>query len=414
MIAKKVDKQFKQSTVIRHYMVGFALYDLQEKKMLYQRNADQYFTPASNTKLYTFYAALKMLPENMPALKYVERNDSLIFWGTGDPSFLHSTIKSKKAYNFLGESKKKLFFAGGRYSGNALGNGWSWDDYNDYYQPEITEFPIADNMVTAKFAGVGKITIEPKMFRPLFELDSNKTTGDFYVIRNLTNNHFTYNNVNPQPNYKQQIPYKTSLETTVAVLADTLHQPVKLISLKMPKDVKIFYGEKRDTVLKHMLLPSDNFIAEQLLLVCGNQINDTLNTEVAIKYMLKNYMSFLPDPPRWVDGSGLSRKNLFTPRDMISILDSIYHEVKNKEKLFSFLPAGGKSGTLKNAYPKTDNPFVFGKTGTLSGVHNQSGYVLTKKGKIYIYSFMNNNFVQPTATIKTEMVRIVTYIHDNF
>ena len=80
MIAKKVDKQFKQSTVIKHYMVGFALYDLQEKKMLYQRNADQYFTPASNTKLYTFYAALKMLPENMPALKYVERNDSLIFW----------------------------------------------------------------------------------------------------------------------------------------------------------------------------------------------------------------------------------------------------------------------------------------------------------------------------------------------
>ena len=78
------------------------------------------------------------------------------------------------------------------------------------------------------------------------------------------------------------------------------------------------------------------------------------------------------------------------------------------------LPAGGKSGTLKNAYPKTNEPFVFGKTGSLTGVHNQSGFVVTKKGKVYTYSFMNNNFVNPTAAVRNEMVRIITYIHDNF
>ncbi|WP_431295494.1 D-alanyl-D-alanine carboxypeptidase [Pedobacter sp. P26] len=78
------------------------------------------------------------------------------------------------------------------------------------------------------------------------------------------------------------------------------------------------------------------------------------------------------------------------------------------------MPAGGKSGTLKSAYPKTDKPYVYGKTGSLGGVHNQSGYVLTKKGKTYIYSFMNNNFVKPTAEVRAEMVRIVTYIHNNF
>jgi len=92
----------------------------------------------------------------------------------------------------------------------------------------------------------------------------------------------------------------------------------------------------------------------------------------------------------------------------------IYSEVNNQERLFSMLPAGGKSGTLRNAYAKTDKPFVFGKTGTLGGVHNQSGYVITKKGKLLLYSFMNNNYVQPTADIRKEMVRVVTYIHDNF
>ncbi|WAC41814.1 D-alanyl-D-alanine carboxypeptidase [Pedobacter sp. SL55] len=69
---------------------------------------------------------------------------------------------------------------------------------------------------------------------------------------------------------------------------------------------------------------------------------------------------------------------------------------------------------MRNAYPKTDTPFVYGKTGTLSGVHNQSGYVLTKKGKLLLYSFMNNNYVQSTAEVRKEMVRVVTYLHDNF
>lgn len=78
------------------------------------------------------------------------------------------------------------------------------------------------------------------------------------------------------------------------------------------------------------------------------------------------------------------------------------------------MPAGGKSGTLRNAYPKTDSPFVFAKTGTLGGVHNQSGYVVTKKGKLLLYSFMNNNFVQSTAEVRKEMVRIMSYIHENF
>ena len=101
VIAKKVAKEFKNSAVIKQYQVGFALYNMEEKKMIFQKDADKYFTPASNTKLYTFYASLKMLPELMPALKYVERNDSLIFWGTGDPSFLQFAVKDKSAYNFL-------------------------------------------------------------------------------------------------------------------------------------------------------------------------------------------------------------------------------------------------------------------------------------------------------------------------
>jgi D-alanyl-D-alanine carboxypeptidase/D-alanyl-D-alanine-endopeptidase (penicillin-binding protein 4) len=414
IIAKKVAKEFKNSVLIKQYQVGFALYNMEDKKMIFQKDADKYFTPASNTKLYTFYASLKMLPELMPALKYVERNDSLIFWGTGDPSFLQFAIKDQSAYHFLQATNKKLFFAPGRYSGSFFGDGWSWDDYDYYYQPEITELPIMDNMVTSTYAGANKINIKPGVFAPCFEIDSTKTTGNFQVTRDFLTNHFRYPAVAVKPGYNQQNPYKTSIQTTVEVLSDTLHKPVGLVKMKIPADAKTLPGAKRDSVLKHMMLPSDNFIAEHLLLVCSNQIGDTLSTTKAIQYITKNYLSFLPDKVKWADGSGLSRQNLFTPRDNIYLLDSIYKLVNNREKLFDMLPAGGKTGTLKNAYPKTDQPFVYGKTGSLGGVHNQSGYVLTKKGKTYIYAFMNNNFINETAAVRAEMVRIMTYIHDHF
>jgi len=151
-----------------------------------------------------------------------------------------------------------------------------------------------------------------------------------------------------------------------------------------------------------------------LLLVYSNQIGEHLSAEAAIQHIEKTYLKELQDKPVWIDGSGLSRYNLFTPRDIIKLLELIYKEVNDQKRLFAMLPAGGKSGTLKNAYPKTNDPFVFGKTGTLSNVHCQSGYVVTKKNKIYLFSFMNNNFVSSTTGVRNEMGKIITYVHENF
>ena len=90
---RKIRKLFKHSAIVNDHFTGFALYDIDSKKMIYELNSDKYFTPASNTKLFTFYTCLKMLGDSIPALKYVNRNDSLIFWGTGDPAFLHTGLK---------------------------------------------------------------------------------------------------------------------------------------------------------------------------------------------------------------------------------------------------------------------------------------------------------------------------------
>lgn len=413
IIANKVKKEFKNSPIIKQYQVGFALYDMDKKEMIFQKDADKYYTPASNTKLYTFYAGLKMMPDSIPSLRYVENADSVVFWGTGDPSFLHTALKGTKAFNFLKATHKKLYFAPGRYTGNFYGNGWQWDDYNDYYQVEINELPVMDNVVLVSSSTAGSMNILPQSFAACFIKDT-LNTKPFRVVRDFISNKFTYPKSIIPAKYEQQVPYKVSALTTVNLLSDTLHKYIEITDMKMPESAKTIYNVKSDSVFKQMLLPSDNFVAEQLLLVYANKLGVELSTNKVIDYVNKTYLSTLPDAPRWVDGSGLSRGNLFTPRDMIKLLELIYGEVNDQKKLFDMLPAGGKTGTLRNAYPKTDAPFVFGKTGTLSNNHNQSGYVVTKKGRVLIFSFMNNNFVLPAAEVRKEMVRVMTYIHDNF
>lgn len=413
-LSKKVGKFFKNSKILNDHAVGFALSDPGDGKMICEKNADKYFIPASNTKLFTFYAGLKMLGDSVPALRYVVRGDSLIFWGTGDPAFLQRRIKGVNALNFLRSTDKKLFFAPGRYTGRFYGEGWAWDDYNDYYQAEITELPLMDNLVEVTNEK-NAIRISPAHFNDCLYKDSLTLEKNFSVTRDFNTNLFRYPGKTALPaNYEQLIPYQTNTQITLNLLADTLKRPVGLVNMTMPASAKTIYSVPSEQVFREMLLPSDNFIAEQLLLVYSNQFQQELNGKAAISYILEKYLSALPDKPRWVDGSGLSRMNLFSPKDMIMVLQLIDKELHDRQKLFSMLPSGGKAGTLKNAYPKTDTPFVYGKTGTFSNNYSQSGYLLTKKGRILTFSLMNNNFVTPLADVRKEMAKMMTYIHDRF
>src|ERR1700722_10026746 len=180
---RKIRKQFKHSVILNDHFTGFALYDMDNQKMIGAQNADKFFTPASNTKLFTFYTCLNMLGDSIPAIKYITRNDSLIFWGTGDPAFLQSGLKSTKGFNFLKNSGKKLFFSGGNYTGEFYGDGWAWDDYNDYYQAEINELPIEDNVATFYAGKNDSLQVRPAYLKRFLKCDSNFRPSRFKVQR---------------------------------------------------------------------------------------------------------------------------------------------------------------------------------------------------------------------------------------
>ena len=129
----------------------------------------------------------------------------------------------------------------------------------------------------------------------------------------------------------------------------------------MPDNAKTIYDANADTVYKHMLQPSDNFIAEQLLLVCSSAKFNMLNADSVIAYSKAHYLNDLPDAPQWVDGSGLSRFNLFTPRSIVALLCKISDEMKNDSLLHSLMPTAGLREPSEAPIKQITGSLLFGQ-----------------------------------------------------
>ena len=121
--------------------------------------------------------------------------------------------------------------------------------------------------------------------------------------------------------------------------------------------------------------------------------------------MQTKWSRWTPDPFIWVDGSGVSRYNMFTPRSLVAVLKEIYR-TSSWDQIKTLFPSGGVSGTLKSYNVKQ----VYGKTGTLRHNHNLSGYLITKRGKILVFSLMVNHFTSPTSDIRAAIGELLNWL----
>jgi D-alanyl-D-alanine carboxypeptidase/D-alanyl-D-alanine-endopeptidase (penicillin-binding protein 4) len=153
-----------------------------------------------------------------------------------------------------------------------------------------------------------------------------------------------------------------------------------------------------------MMHRSDNFFAEQSLLMVSNEVLSVMNDAKIIDTLLKTDLKDLPQKPRWVDGSGLSRYNLFTPQDFVFILNKMRTEF-GMNRIKEIFPTGNE-GTLTNYY-KAENGHLFAKTGTLSGVVAISGFLYTKKNKLLIFSVLVNNHQASATAVRRAVEKFV-------
>ncbi|MBO0322333.1 D-alanyl-D-alanine carboxypeptidase [Muricauda sp. CAU 1633] len=399
-VRKTLNHQLQNNTFENSFH-GLVVMDAKTQKTIYAYNADRYFTPASNTKIATFYASIKLLPKNIPTLKYGVYNDTLYIEGVGDPSWLHPRLADSTAIQWL-KKQGTLVVHLQNSQESRYGPGWAWEDYDAYFSPEKSTLPLYGNVVTLSHAN--GIHVSPPYFMDKVE------TRDTTLRRDELQNHFYISSTEQDT---LQVPFMTSDSLTKDLIESELQKKVVLTDHFPPVEKQVLYGMETDSIYKDMLFESDNFLAEQLLMVASSTLSDTLGTKKVIAHMLENHLSDLEQPPRWVDGSGLSRYNLFTPKSFIQILQKLYNEVP-EERLFVLFPMWDASGTIKTWGDPLTEPFIFAKSGSLGNNYNLSGYLKTKSGKWLIFSFMNNHFKVNTSQIRNTIYSTLKELHDHY
>ncbi len=396
-----IEKDLNKQNGTNNYFRGLVVYNTKKGKEIINYNGDKYFTPASNTKLFTFYTAYKTFKDSVIGLQYFKNSDSLIIKGTADPSLLYG-FDENKIVDFLKNTDQNIYLVDENIEEPVYGLGWAWDDYTYYYMPEKSQFPIYGNIIELT-KNSDSIRVLPDFFSKYVEINNEKN-----IRRDYDSNQFY---VRSTDSFEERlIPFQTSNQ----LLADLLGNEIgkKIVVIKPKKDIflKPFYSVHYDSLYKQMLVISDNFIAEQLMLQVGNEVDSAFSVKKAIEYSLENYLKDIPQKPRWVDGSGLSRYNLFTPESLVYLLKKMYREIPHK-KLLSYFPVGGESGTLEKYYGN-DKPFIYAKSGTLSNNYNLSGYLITKKGTVLIFSYMNNHYQGNSSERKKEMEEIFLKLYN--
>ncbi|WP_339752357.1 D-alanyl-D-alanine carboxypeptidase [Algoriphagus aquimarinus] len=418
---QRINKSLIKSDVFDKGHLGFMLVDPDKDKVLVDINSDKYFIPASNTKLFTFYTSYTILGDSLiNGLNYLEKGDSLIFWGTGDPSLLHPDLKNTVALDFLKNQNRKLYLLDNFDQVDAFGSGWSWDWYNSYYAAERSALPVYGDIVRfAKSEGDSTFTVYPPRFESSMQLTEPRGSSSSSFRREHLENKFSYfvTSEATDKRFETDVPFITSVDFAAKLLSEELGKDVTVI-----RNPSYFHQQPKklltvaaDSIYSQMMKISDNFLAEQLLLLVSDQLDNKLSTADAIAYAKENLLSDLPDEPIWVDGSGLSSKNMFTPRSIITLLGKIRAEVP-LDKIKAYFPAGGESGTIRNWYPSDPGqpPYIYAKTGTLSMSNALSGYLLTKSGKILHFSCLMNNYAILGNALKTELTKVLYYIHDKY
>jgi D-alanyl-D-alanine carboxypeptidase/D-alanyl-D-alanine-endopeptidase (penicillin-binding protein 4) len=136
-----------------------------------------------------------------------------------------------------------------------------------------------------------------------------------------------------------------------------------------------------------------------------------MSTDSIINTLLSTDLKDIPQPTRWVDGSGLSRYNLFTPQSFIYILNKLQQEFGMK-RLKVILPTGSE-GTLKN-YFNADSGFIYAKTGSMSNQFTLCGYLTTKKNRQLIFSVLVNNEMANSRDVRRAVERFIKAIRNKF
>jgi D-alanyl-D-alanine carboxypeptidase/D-alanyl-D-alanine-endopeptidase (penicillin-binding protein 4) len=395
---RQAQKILLSSEGVKGAHIGIAIYNDTKGQWLSKYQSDHYFTPASNTKILATYLGLQFLGDSLPGWKMAENTDTLFLMPLGDPSFMHPEFKYQPVVDIIKNTNKQVVIVGNNQDQfEIFGSGWSWADFAEDYQPERSRMPIYGNVVHFYQSNKKLEAIKPfYFFKEIVDLGKAEEKN---WSRNRTGNRFFTTNENNKSKYFQ-VPFSqedTPMVKAIELLNDTLGKKISFQknSTYASNNFKTIKTVPTDSLLKIMMLRSDNFYADQIVLMASEQLFGRMDDAALIDSAKKLFFADLPQSMRWADGSGLSRYNLNTPENYIAILQQM-HAKFGEARVKNIFEKGGE-GTIA-AYYKNFPGTMYAKTGTLGGQVALSGFIYTPKQQKLYFSVLVANHMSPSST----------------
>jgi len=426
---------------------GLLIADAETGETLYELNADKYFVPASNMKLFTTALALAKLGPDYRFHTSLETHGvlspqgvlsgDLFLVGRGDPNLSNRKFPYDLKEEFdgppdkvLAELADALVVKGVKeISGDIVGddsyfprepypNGWEIDDMVWEYGAAVSAIVVDDNTVALT------LTAGDSPGTPVQAIVVPDTT-DFLVQNEVITSASDVKSdvtLTREPNSKIVVvrgtmPAHSASRKLVLALHDPAeHAAFLLRQLLAQRGIKIAGVTRsrhlpeppgsapRAVLAEHLSVP----LSDSVKLV--NKISQNLHTEMLLRTSARNValwktpddlMKFpqdfyaaagiAPGDVIQTDASGLSRHDLVTPRAIVALLK--YAQAQPWfASYYASLPVAGVDGTLETLMKSTISAgHIHAKTGSVEHVRTRSGYADTLGGRRLLFSFMSNN-----------------------
>jgi serine-type D-Ala-D-Ala carboxypeptidase/endopeptidase (penicillin-binding protein 4) len=212
--------------------------------------------------------------------------------------------------------------------------------------------------------------------------------------------------------FDQQVPHAPIAPAAGAVAAPLVNSPISpAMQSPLLEATDLNPASSNKILADHVSTPllddirvinktSENLHAELALRLAGKLRGSGGSFEggiAAVKQFLLQ-AGLKDDEFTFLDGSGLSRRDLVTPAATVQLL--IYAARQPWGPAFEeSLPVSGVDGSLTDRFQKTPAAgLIHAKTGSLSHVNALSGYGQTQSGKRFVFSIFCNNHNLPGST----------------
>ncbi|MFI6906294.1 D-alanyl-D-alanine carboxypeptidase/D-alanyl-D-alanine-endopeptidase [Nonomuraea sp. NPDC050394] len=394
---------------------------------LYATDAGKLLTPASNTKLFTAAAAAETLGLDYRFTTSVLSSGrkvgsvltgDLVLRGTGDPTILAEDY-DRLAAAVAGKGIKlvtgKLVADDTWFDGQRLGNDWAWDDETAYYAAPISALTASPD----RDYDAGSIVVSVAAAGSAVKVSTTPETDYFKIVNRAT--------VGAETNVLIERLHGTRTVVITGTVAGpydewvAVDDPTAYVSTLFRKSlakhgVKVLgpttsaaapsgaaeLAEHESMPLNELLVPfmklSNNIHAEILVKAMGRKVAGQgtwpAGLKVSTDFAKANGVQII----NMRDGSGLSRRDGFTPTSITQLLSAVRAKPWFPA-YYDSLPIAGEQdrlvgGTLRSRMrgtPAAGN--VHAKTGSLTGVTALSGYVTSADGEPLVFSIMLNQYL---------------------